>query len=182
MRSFRARRCRMLVPTQRAASPCPTANSCRTPSFTASTRRSPSRSPHEIARRIQLMQPITLRWVPAALDIPADLWAASLPPPVEGDWWYRALEDARLEDQFRFAYGVLEREQQPIGIVPTFQMDVPIDLVAPPLVAAALRVGGRIVQRLASQRTLFVGSPCSDEGTIGLVRGEPLGPVLDVVQ
>jgi len=128
------------------------------------------------------MHPITLRWVPAALDISADLWAASLPPPVEGDWWYRALEQARLEDQFRFAYGVLEREQQPIGIVPTFQMDVPIDLVAPPIVAAALRAGGRVFRRLGYQRTLFVGSPCSDEGTIGLVRGEPLGPVLDVVQ
>ena len=40
----------------------------------------------------------------------------------------------RLENQFRFAYGVLARGKEPIGIVPSFEMKVPIDLIAPPLV------------------------------------------------
>ena len=127
------------------------------------------------------MPSITLRWVKSADEIPEELWASAFPPPLEGLWWYRALEQGRLEDQFRFAYGVLERGGQPIGIVPSFEMDVPIDLVAPPLVARAVRAAGRLIPRLRYLRTVFVGSPCADEGTIGLVPGEPLGPVLDVV-
>ena len=128
------------------------------------------------------MQRITLRWAASAAEIPADFWSLAFPPPIEGIWWYRALEQARLEKQFRFAHGVIEREQQAIGIVPSFQMDVPIDLVAPPVIAAALRAGSRIIPGLRYQRTLFVGSPCSDEGTVGLIPGQPLEPVLEVVQ
>ncbi len=77
---------------------------------------------------------------------------------------------------------MLERGLRPIGIAPTFLMDVPIDLVAPPIVAAALRIGGRALPSLRYQRTLFVGSPCSDEGTVGAVAGEALDSVLDAVQ
>jgi len=128
------------------------------------------------------MQSITVRWVSSAAEIPEDLWSASFPAPLEGGWWYRALDQSRLEDQFRVAYGVLERGTQSIGIAPTFLMDVPIDLVAPPTVAAALRLGGRLLPRLRYQRTLFVGSPCSDEGSVGLIPPEPLGSVLGVVQ
>src|SRR6266481_1984566 len=128
------------------------------------------------------MDRITVRWVSSAADIPTDLWSASFPQPLEGEWWYRAFERGRLEDQFHVAYGVLERGLRPIGIAPTFVMDVPIDVVAPPIVAAALRIGGRALPRLRYQRTLFVGSPCSDEGTVGVVAGEVLDSVLDAVQ
>ncbi|HEY2387300.1 MAG TPA: GNAT family N-acetyltransferase [Candidatus Binatia bacterium] len=128
------------------------------------------------------MGEISLRWVASAAEIPPHLWAAAFRPPVEGDWWYRALERGRLEAQFRFAYGVLERGREPVGIVPTFQMDVPIDLLAPPIIAAALKIGGRAIPRLRFQRTLFVGSPCSDEGTVGLVEGHTLGLVVDTIQ
>jgi GNAT acetyltransferase-like protein len=129
-----------------------------------------------------MTQSITLRWLASATDIPADLWARAFPPPLEGSWWYRALEQGRLEDQFRFVYGMLERAEQPIGIVPAFEMDVPIDLVGPPLVARIVRTAGRLVHRLRYLRTLFVGSPCADEGTIGLLPNEPLGPVLAIVE
>jgi Acetyltransferase (GNAT) domain len=126
------------------------------------------------------MQPITLHWVESAADIPEELWERAFPPPLEGLWWYRALEQGRLEDQFRFTYGVLARGEEPIGIVPTFEMKVPIDLVAPPLVARVVRAAGRLIPQLRYLRTVFVGSPCSEEGTIGLVPGEPFGPILEV--
>jgi len=128
------------------------------------------------------MQETAVRWVATAGEVPADLWATSFPATLEGDWWYRALERGRLEGQFCFAYGIIERGSQAVGIAPTFLMDVPIDLVAPPLVAAALRAGARVLPRLRYQRTLFVGSPCSDEGTVGLVPETSLASVLDPVQ
>jgi len=127
------------------------------------------------------MSPITLRWVASAADISEELWERAFPPPLEGLWWYRALERGRLEDQFSFAYGLLSRGKEPIGIVPTFEMKVPIDLVAPPLVARTVRAVGRLIPRLRYMRTLFVGSPCSDEGTIGLLPGETFGAALEVV-
>ena len=123
-----------------------------------------------------------MRWVETVAAVPPDLWAAAFAVPLEGAFWYRALERARLEHQFGFAYGIIERGPQAVGIAPTFLMDVPIDLVAPPLVAAALRAGGRLAPRLRHQRTLFVGSPCSDEGTVGLLPGVTLASVLDGVQ
>ncbi len=129
-----------------------------------------------------MTQSITVRWVSSTTDITSELWALSFPTPLEGEWWYRAIERGRLEDQFGLAYGVIEREARPIGIAPTFVMDVPIDLVAPPIVAAVLRAGGRVLPRLRYQRTLFVGSPCSDEGTVGMVPGELTSSVLDAVQ
>src|SRR5690242_12123157 len=128
------------------------------------------------------MHGIAVRWVATSGEVPTELWATSFPATVEGDWWYRTLEHARLEAQFRFAYGIIERGAQAVGIVPTFLMDVPIDLVAPPVVAAALRAGARVLPRLRYQRTLFVGSPCSDEGTVGLLPGMSLASVLDAVQ
>ena len=135
-----------------------------------------------MADRSETVSETRLCWVASAVEVPDELWQTAFGPPVEGRWWYRALERAGVDDQFRFAYGVVERGGHPIGIVPTFLMDVPIDLVAPPLVAKVLRAGGRVMPRLRYQRTLFVGSPCSDEGTVGLVAGESLGCLAEVVQ
>jgi len=128
------------------------------------------------------MDRLSVRWAASAVEVSSDLWARAFPPPLEGAWWYRALQQGRLEDQFRFAYGVVEDGKRQIGIAPTFEMDVPIDLVAPPLIAKALRAAGRVVPRLRYQKTLFVGSPCSDEGTVGVIPGEPAGLVLEAVQ
>lgn len=120
---------------------------------------------------------ITIRWVPTADEIPTSLWDVCFPPPLEGKWWYRTLDRCGIDDQFTFSYAVLEQAGDPIGITPTFVMDVPIDLVAPPLVAKFLIRASVILPRLRYQRTLFVGSPCSDEGTIGLVSGIYLNDV-----
>lgn len=60
-------------------------------------------------------------------------------------------------------------------------MDVPIDLVAPPVIASLLHVAGAVIPRLRYQRTLFVGSPCSDEGTVGLLPGMALADVAPIL-
>jgi hypothetical protein len=121
---------------------------------------------------------ITVRWVDSTDAIPAALWAACFPPQVEGVWWYRTLETSGLSDQFTFHYAVIEQDGMPIGIAPAFVMDVPLDVIAPDQLAAVVRFVGKFVRFLRYQRTLFVGSPCSDEGTIGLIPGVELSAIL----
>ena len=130
---------------------------------------------------MQPVEPLSIRWVSSVEEIPSDLWDRCFPSPLEGLWWYRSLERSGLESQFTFAYAILERGALPVGIAPTFLMDVPIDLVAPPAIAKILRIAGAVIPRLRYQRTLFVGSPCSDEGTIGLLPGVELADVAPIL-
>ena len=134
--------------------------------------------------RIELMQPaasLSIRWVSSVEDISSDLWARFFVPPLEGQWWYRTLERSGLVTQFTFAYAIIERDSDPVGIAPTFLMDVPIDLVAPPMIARLVRFAGNVIPRLRYQRTLFVGSPCGDEGTVGLLPGVLLAEVVPIL-
>jgi hypothetical protein len=124
---------------------------------------------------------VTIRWAYSADEIPESLWERCFPPPLEGRWWYRTLDRCGIEEQFTFAYAVLEKGGDPVGIAPTFAMDMPVDLVAPPLVAKTLVYAGVMFPRLRYQRTLFVGSPV-DEGTVGLVAGATLTDVASVLQ
>jgi len=125
---------------------------------------------------------LAVRWVPSEADVPEWLWSECFAPTLEGRWWYAALERAGLDDQFEFLYGIVEDRGQPVGIVPVFLMDVPLDLVAPPLLARLLQGAGRLLARVRYQRTLFVGSPCAEEGKVGLVAGVSLGRVATAVQ
>jgi uncharacterized protein len=129
-----------------------------------------------------LTRDVTICFHQSAREIPADLWQRCVPPPAEGLWWYETLEQSSLEDQFRFSYAVVWRDKQPLAIAPLFTMDVPIEIVAPPAVAWALRQVGRVWPRLLYQRTLFVGSPCAEEGTVGIVEGVDLAAVAPPLQ
>ncbi|MDE2058130.1 MAG: GNAT family N-acetyltransferase [candidate division NC10 bacterium] len=135
--------------------------------------------------RIQLMpghSEFSVRWFASATQIADDLWETCFPPPLEGQWWYAALENSRIEDQFRFAYMQIERSGEPVGIVPVFVMDVPIDLVAPPKLAGVLKWLGALIRVVRYQRTLFIGSVCADEGWVGLKPGISLAHVAPVIQ
>jgi len=124
----------------------------------------------------------SIRWFTSATQIDGDLWESCFPPPLEGHWWYTALENSRLEDQFGFAYMQIERSGEPVGIAPVFFMDVPIDLVAPPAIARILKRLGAVIRAARYQRTLFIGSVCADEGTVGLKPGIRLAQVAPVIQ
>jgi Acetyltransferase (GNAT) domain len=104
-----------------------------------------------------------------ASQIPNDLWDACFQPPAEGRWWYEALEQSDIEDQFSFFYGLIKHLASPVGIAPIFMMDVPIDRVAPQQFLRLLRLVGKIVPSVVRQRTLFVGSPVLDESRVGLI-------------
>ena len=114
----------------------------------------------------------TVGFVDTAHAVDPALWAATFQAPIEGLFWYRALEASGLSDQFTFFYAVISREGRAVGLAPCFLHNVPITLVAPPAVAAVLMVLSKVFPRVGYQRTLFVGSPCSDEGTLGSLPGE----------
>ncbi|HEY9712653.1 MAG TPA: GNAT family N-acetyltransferase [Chroococcales cyanobacterium] len=125
---------------------------------------------------------VKVEWFGSCLDIADELWNKCFAANLEGRFWYYALEKSGLDDQFRYFYGLITRGGMPIGIIPAFVMDVPMELVAPAWFAKLLRIGGTVFPGLPYQRTFFVGSVCSDEGTIGLLPGISLESVLEPIQ
>ena len=113
----------------------------------------------------------SVRFVDSESQVDPALWDACFAPPLEGRWWYSTLEQCGLEDQFSFLYGVIHRDGVAVGIAPAFVMDFPVALVAPGALRRAIEGLGRMFRSLLCPRTLFVGSPCADEGTVGMLRG-----------
>lgn len=114
---------------------------------------------------------LQVRFADRADAVPSILWQTCFAPPLEGRWWYESLEAAGLDDQFRFSYAILCLDGREVGLAPLFRMDVPIELVMPPALLPVLRLLGRVLPSLLHQRTLFIGSPCADEGTVGILPG-----------
>jgi Acetyltransferase (GNAT) domain len=115
------------------------------------------------------MQGYEVEFLRKASQIPEDLWNACFQLPEEGRWWYEALEQSGIDDQFTFLYGLIKHLTCPVGIAPVFVMDMPVEQVAPQEFLRLLRLIGKIVPSVLCQRTLFVGSPILDEGRVGLI-------------
>jgi len=81
------------------------------------------------------------------------------------------LEQCGIQEQFTFLYGVVRDSSGPVAIAPAFLMDVPIRLVLPPALLPLANLLGSVVPSALFQRTLFIGSPCSDEGRVGMLPG-----------
>src|SRR5262245_3532617 len=115
-------------------------------------------------------------------EIPGALWDACFPPTVEGRWWYRSLERCGLEDQFTFFYALIHDSERVVGIAPAFLMRLPLDVVVPdallPVAARLEKVHPSFWRPLA----LFLGSPCAEEGRIGLLPGIERRPALLATQ
>lgn len=126
---------------------------------------------------------LRVEWVDSATKISGELWETCFAEPFEGRWWYLALEQAELQDQFAFTYGVVYTEEQdePIAIAPAFVMNVPISLVVPPFLLPTIQLLGKVMPSLLYQRTFFIGSPCSDEGRVGMIDGIDAQAVLEAV-
>jgi hypothetical protein len=114
------------------------------------------------------LQPYEVEFFKTASQIPDDLWKACFQVPGEGGWWYEALEQSGIDDQFTFFYGLIKHLGCPVGIAPVFVMDVPVEQVAPQQFLGLLRLAGKIVPSVLCQRTLFVGSPVVEESIVGL--------------
>ncbi|WP_130470499.1 GNAT family N-acetyltransferase [Candidatus Magnetaquicoccus inordinatus] len=123
-----------------------------------------------------------VRWVDSVEEIAAELWELCFPPPLEGVWWYRALERSGLQEQFRFLYALVFHDGEAVAIAPAFVMDVPLDIIAPPWCLPLLRLLSRLAPSLPYQRTLFIGSPCSEQGSVGSLPGVERLPLLESIQ
>jgi hypothetical protein len=104
-----------------------------------------------------------------ASQIADHLWDFCFQSSGEGRWWYEALEQAGIEDQFTFFYCLIKHNGCSVGIAPAFAMDVPVEQLAPQEFLRLLRLVGKIVPSVLYQRTLFLGSPILDESRVGLV-------------
>lgn len=122
---------------------------------------------------------LTLTWHDRSDQIDADVWQRCFPRGRQGLFWFRSLEQGKLEDQFSFFYGLVRRDGEVIALVPAFVFDVPLDLVAPPWAARCLAWCARGPLRAwGYQRTFFIGNVAGEEGGIGLAPGVDLAPLV----
>jgi predicted N-acyltransferase len=112
-----------------------------------------------------------IRLVASQQDIPAALWQRCFPPPLEAQWWYETLERSELEDQFEFFYAVLSQGGEAVGIAPMFVHTLRLNFLVPSQLGPVFKVLGALFPKLDSPRILFVGCPCSEEGSVGLLPG-----------
>jgi hypothetical protein len=124
----------------------------------------------------------TVEFVDSASKIPSALWRDFFPETIEGRFWYTALEQSKLESQFQFLYALVKEGPDIIAIAPAFVMNVPMELVVPEPVAKLLKFVEPVLPSLSYQRTLFVGSVCADEGTIGIKSGIALSDIVVPLQ
>jgi hypothetical protein len=113
---------------------------------------------------------LSVRFIASESQISAELWNACFPPPIEGRWWYHTIENS-LKHQFTFSYGVMFEGTKPIGIAPIFFMNVPLSLALPSWLRSLVKYFEKIFPSILCPRTLFVGSPGADEGSVGLLPG-----------
>jgi len=114
------------------------------------------------------VQPYEVEFLGKISQIPDDLWDTCFHPPGEGRWWYEALEQSGIDDQFTLLYGLIKDLGRPVGIAPLFVMDIPVEEVAPRIFLRLIRLIGKIVPSVLCQRTLFVGSPILDESKVAV--------------
>src|SRR5262249_46431820 len=92
------------------------------------------------------------------------------------------LEAAGIADQFTFFFGLLRDAGTPVGIVPAFVFDLPLELVLPDAASRVASLAERSpLRRLARIRTFFIGSVAGEEGHIGLNRAYRLRDVATLV-
>ena len=115
------------------------------------------------------VQPYEVEFLEKASQIPNELWETCFQVPGEGRWWYEALEESGIEEQFTLFYGLIKQLGCPVGIASVFVMDIPVEQVAPQEFLGLLRLIGKIVPSVLCQRTLFVGSPILDESRVCLI-------------
>jgi hypothetical protein len=127
---------------------------------------------YQYTQQKTLVKPFcSYRWYQLAREIAGEAWSACFPKTVEGSWWYETLESCGLEKQFQFQYLVIFDENGPAAIAPVFLMNVPLQVMAPAELKKTLDLIAKFAPFLTNIRTLFIGSPCAEEGTVGIAAG-----------
>lgn len=108
---------------------------------------------------------IEIDWYTQPDEIPKPYWEAFYENYQEGLEGWDLLAHSNLDDQFIFYFGLVKNEDVPIGILPAFVFNVPLDVNTSPLISRFLR--SPIGSFLRYQKTLFLGSPL-DEGNLSI--------------
>ncbi|HEY9760382.1 MAG TPA: hypothetical protein V6C97_34810 [Oculatellaceae cyanobacterium] len=124
----------------------------------------------------------SVEWVDSCSSIAETVWKELYPPHVEGLWWYALLERSKLDKQFKFFYAVVKSRNEIVAVAPTFLFDVPIELVVPEEAMPVIEVASAFMPNLKYQRTLFIGSPCAEEGLVGIKDGIRFADVAPLLQ
>jgi predicted N-acyltransferase len=125
---------------------------------------------------------LNYRWHKRSRDISPQTWDECFSPSIEGRFWYETLESCGLDDQFDFFYlEVFDQAQRTVAIAPAFVMNVPLQIMAPTELEQFLNAVEKVLPFVTRIRTVFVGSPCADEATIGVRPEVTLDTVLPLV-
>jgi hypothetical protein len=127
-------------------------------------------------------QKFSVEWVDSFSAISESAWQELFPAQVEGRWWYALLEKSKLEKQFKFFYAVVKSKNEIVALAPTFLFDVPIELVLPEDAMPVIEVASAFMPNLKYQRTLFIGSPCAEEGAVGVKKGMRFSDMAGLLQ
>ena len=91
------------------------------------------------------VQTYEVEFLKKASQLPDELWETCFQVPGEGRWWYEALAQSGIEEQFTLFYGLIKQLGGPVGIAPVFVMDIPFEQLAPQEFLRVLRLIGKIV-------------------------------------
>jgi uncharacterized protein len=130
------------------------------------------------AERSHGRESVTVQFFNSARKVPAEAWELLPEQSVEGRWWYEALEASNLRSQFKFWYAVLRMNGEAQVLAPLFLMKVPISVILPDWVESFVNPVASLMPQVFSVRSLFVGSPCAEEGTIGVKSHAELAPLM----
>lgn len=110
-----------------------------------------------ISRRHKRLS-IKTRVVRRADEISPEAWRRVWPPVIEDQGFYRAIDDACL-DQFTFYYILAYRRNHLVGIAPCFLMDYPLDTSVLGTLRRVSNAIKRVSPRIFSLRAFVCGCP-----------------------
>lgn len=105
-------------------------------------------------------------------EIKESEWNALLGDVPEGYYFYKSLEEARLEE-FEFHYVVLRRGDQILLVVPLFIGRLNLDMTITGFAKSVIASIRRFLPNFFTVKTLFCGSPFGENGVIGFATGLP---------
>ncbi len=110
-------------------------------------------------------------------QIPADQWGAVFPDVLEGYYFLKTFDEAKL-DQFEFLYICVYQDKKLVGAVPCFMTDYSLDTSINGPLRRLTNAIKRVFPDLFCIRTLACGIP-TNQGHIGII-GDPK-PIVEAV-
>lgn len=115
------------------------------------------------------MTDVTYELYDSVTSIKEDDWNAVLGDVAEGYYFYKALEESKLQ-QFKFLYAVLRRNGKILVLAPLFVSRLNLDMTITGFIQKAIRGLRKLIPNFFSVKTLFCGSPFGENGVLGFAQ------------